>query len=169
MANRDPAVFPDPNTIHIDRRMNRHTSFGLGVHRCIGSNLARTSFKTMIREVLNRMPDYECDASGTEYYESVGVINGVKQLPARFTPRATRGRARRDDRHLAGEHRRDRPRQPDHRLNTVFAVRVPSAARSPAPPKGTPTRSVVRTRTGRAWHHTAPRRSIRRVSSTEVR
>jgi cytochrome P450 len=86
MANRDPAVFPDPNTIHIDRKMNRHTSFGLGVHRCIGSNLARATFKTMIREVLNRMPDFECDATGTEYYESVGVINGVKQLPAQFTP-----------------------------------------------------------------------------------
>ncbi|MET0909003.1 MAG: cytochrome P450 [Ilumatobacteraceae bacterium] len=86
MANRDPAVFPDPNTVHIDRKMNRHTSFGLGVHRCIGSNVARLTFKTMIRHVLDRMPDFDCDAAGTVYYESVAVINGVQHLPARFSP-----------------------------------------------------------------------------------
>ena len=86
MANRDPSVFPDPNTIHLDRKMNRHTSFGLGVHRCIGSNVARLTFKTMLSEVLERMPDFECDAASTVYYESVGVINGVQHLPARFDP-----------------------------------------------------------------------------------
>jgi cytochrome P450 len=86
MANRDPSVFPDPNNIHLDRKMNRHTSFGLGVHRCIGSNFARMTFKSMLRAVLDRMPDFECDAAGTVYYESVGIINGVQQLPARFTP-----------------------------------------------------------------------------------
>lgn len=91
MANRDPEMFPDPNTIHIDRRMNRHTSFGLGVHRCIGSNVARLAFKTLLRQVLDRMPAFECDASGTVYYESVGVINGVKHLPARFDPAPRQG------------------------------------------------------------------------------
>src|SRR5260370_37469200 len=38
MANRDPAVFPEPNQIDLERKGNRHTSFGLGIHRCIGSN-----------------------------------------------------------------------------------------------------------------------------------
>lgn len=37
MANRDPALFTDPNTVDLERRGNRHFSFGLGVHRCIGS------------------------------------------------------------------------------------------------------------------------------------
>ncbi len=56
MANRDPEVFDDPNEIVLDRTGNRHASFGLGIHRCIGSNVARAVFKTMLRHVLERMP-----------------------------------------------------------------------------------------------------------------
>lgn len=85
MANRDPSVFPDPDTIHIDRKHNRHTSFGLGVHRCIGSNVARTVFKAMLSAVLERMPDYRCDPAKAVHYDTVGVINGMKHLPATFT------------------------------------------------------------------------------------
>jgi cytochrome P450 len=40
-ANRDPAVFPNADKVIIDRRENRHSAFGLGIHRCVGSNLAR--------------------------------------------------------------------------------------------------------------------------------
>ena len=58
MANRDPSVFHEPNEIVMDRKGNRHFSFGLGVHRCIGSNVARTVFKSMLTAVLDRMPDY---------------------------------------------------------------------------------------------------------------
>lgn len=86
MANRDPSVFPDPDTIRIDRRHNRHTSFGLGVHRCIGSNVARSVFKAMLTAVLDRMPDYRCDPAGAVHYDTIGVINGMKHLPATFTP-----------------------------------------------------------------------------------
>jgi cytochrome P450 len=86
MANRDPSVFEDPDTLKIDRRHNRHTSFGLGVHRCIGSNVARTVFKGMLTAVLERIPDYVCDPAGAVHYDTVGVINGMKQLPATFTP-----------------------------------------------------------------------------------
>ncbi|MFI5041407.1 MAG: cytochrome P450 [Acidimicrobiales bacterium] len=91
MANRDPKVFPDPNEIHLDRPMNRHTSFGLGIHRCIGSNMARMVFKTMITAVLQRMPDYVCDKDATVHYETIGVINGMRRLPATFTPGERRG------------------------------------------------------------------------------
>jgi cytochrome P450 len=86
MANRDAAVFEDPHTIHLDRKGNRHSSFGLGVHRCIGSNVARATFKTMLRAVLDRMPDFVCDPAGAVHYDSTGVINGMKKLPATFTP-----------------------------------------------------------------------------------
>jgi cytochrome P450 len=86
MANRDPSVFPEPNTIDMERKGNRHTSFGLGIHRCIGSNVARTVFKRMVTQVLDRMPDYRCDPEGAEHYETIGVIQGMRHLPATFTP-----------------------------------------------------------------------------------
>ncbi|MGY1743596.1 MULTISPECIES: cytochrome P450 [unclassified Blastococcus] len=86
MANRDEKVFPDPHEIKLDRTGNRHASFGLGVHRCIGSNVARAGFKTMTKAVLDRMPDYVCDPAGTVHYETTQVINGMRHLPATFTP-----------------------------------------------------------------------------------
>ncbi|MDE3203045.1 MAG: cytochrome P450 [Acidobacteriota bacterium] len=86
MANRDPAVFEEPDVVKIDRRHNRHTSFGLGVHRCIGSNVARAVFKSMLAAVLERLPDYVCDPGGAVHYDTIGVINGMKHLPATFTP-----------------------------------------------------------------------------------
>ncbi|SEP20564.1 cytochrome P450 [Trujillonella endophytica] len=86
MANRDATVFEDPHEIKLDRKGNRHASFGLGVHRCIGSNVARATFKTMLKAVLDRMPDFVCDPAGAVHYDTVGVINGLKHLPATFTP-----------------------------------------------------------------------------------
>ncbi len=86
MANRDATVFEDPHEIKLDRRNNRHASFGLGHHRCIGSNVARAVFKTMLRAVLDRMPDFVCDPAGAVHYDTTGVINGMKHLPATFTP-----------------------------------------------------------------------------------
>jgi cytochrome P450 len=86
MANRDPAVFDDPDTVILDRKGNRHFSFGLGVHRCIGSNVARTVFKAMVTAVLDRMPDFRCDPVGTVHYDTIGVIQGMRHLPATFTP-----------------------------------------------------------------------------------
>jgi cytochrome P450 len=86
MANRDPAVFPEPNKIDLARTGNRHTSFGLGIHRCIGSNMARMTFKRMLLAVLDRMPDYVCDPAGAVHYPTIGVIQGMQHLPATFTP-----------------------------------------------------------------------------------
>ncbi|NKY42803.1 cytochrome P450 [Nocardia cerradoensis] len=86
MANRDPAVFEDPNEIVLDRHRNRHYSFGLGIHRCIGSNVARTVFKRMLLAVLDRMPDYRCDPETTVHYDTIAVIQGMRHLPATFTP-----------------------------------------------------------------------------------
>ena len=86
MANRDPELFTDPDEIDLERKGNRHFSFGLGVHRCIGSNLARTMFKRMLAAVLDRMPDFHCDPEGTIHYDSIGVIQGMRRLPATFTP-----------------------------------------------------------------------------------
>ncbi|NKY49461.1 cytochrome P450 [Nocardia vermiculata] len=86
MANRDPELFPEPNTLDLDRKGNRHFSFGIGVHRCIGSNVARTVFKRMLVAVLDRMPDFRCDPEGAVHYDTIGVIQGMRKLPATFTP-----------------------------------------------------------------------------------
>lgn len=91
MANRDPSVFAEPDKVVLDRKGNRHFSFGIGVHRCVGSNVARTVFKTMLTAVLDRMPDYRCDPEGTVHYECIGVIQGMRKLPATFTPGPTVG------------------------------------------------------------------------------
>ncbi|MBF6192419.1 cytochrome P450 [Nocardia implantans] len=86
MANRDPAVFEDPETLILDRKGNRHYSFGLGIHRCIGSNVARTVFKRMLMAVLDRMPDFRCIPEETAHYDTIAVIQGMRHLPAEFTP-----------------------------------------------------------------------------------
>lgn len=86
MANRDPETFDNPNQVILDRRRNRHYAFGLGIHRCIGSNLARTVFKRMLLAVLDRMPDFRCDPELTVHYDTIGVIQGMRHLPAAFTP-----------------------------------------------------------------------------------
>jgi cytochrome P450 len=86
MSNRDPKVFDNPNEIDLARAGNRHHSFGLGIHRCIGSNMARMVFKRMLLAVLDRLPDYACDPAGAVHYETIGVIQGMQHLPATFTP-----------------------------------------------------------------------------------
>lgn len=91
MANRDPEVFENPNEIILDRTGNRHASFGLGVHRCIGSNVARATFKAMLKEVLDRCPDFVVDHASSVHYDTTGVINGMKHLKATFTPGERRG------------------------------------------------------------------------------
>ncbi|MET8207693.1 cytochrome P450 [Streptomyces sp. NPDC005373] len=91
MANRDPSVFPDPHSVDLERKGNRHQAFGLGIHRCIGSNVARIVFKRMVTHVLDRMPDYVCAPEGTVHYDSIGVINGMRHLPTTFTPGRRQG------------------------------------------------------------------------------
>jgi len=86
MANRDSSVFAEPNQINLERKGDRHFSFGVGMHQCIGPNVARTVFKRMLVAVLDRMPDHRCDPAGAVHYDSIGVIQGMRHLPATFTP-----------------------------------------------------------------------------------
>jgi cytochrome P450 len=60
-ANRDPRVFPDPDKVIIDRAVNPHIAFGVGIHRCAGSNLARMEMRVAIEEWLNRIPDFRLE------------------------------------------------------------------------------------------------------------
>jgi cytochrome P450 len=79
-ANRDPRVFEDADTFIIDREANRHAAFGLGIHRCLGSNLARLELKVAIEEFVARFPDFEL-AGDTSW--SVGQIRGPRTMPVR--------------------------------------------------------------------------------------
>jgi cytochrome P450 len=78
-ANRDPAVFERADEVVIDRAENRHAAFGLGIHRCLGSNLARLEMNVAVSVFLARIPDFElADPSGDDVEWSVGQIRGVK-------------------------------------------------------------------------------------------
>ena len=69
-ANRDPAAFDRPDDVVIDRLENRHAAFGLGIHRCLGSNLARLELRVAIEEFLARIPEFElADPTGTRRVE----------------------------------------------------------------------------------------------------
>ncbi len=58
-GNRDPEKFEDPDTVLIDRAVNPHFAFGIGVHRCIGSNLGRRELTVGLEEFLAAVPDFE--------------------------------------------------------------------------------------------------------------
>jgi cytochrome P450 len=77
-ANRDPDVFADPDKIVIDRRENRHIAFGIGIHRCIGSNLARMELSIAIETFLQRIPEFSLAGPVTW---STGTTRGPRILP----------------------------------------------------------------------------------------
>jgi cytochrome P450 len=82
-ANRDPAMFPDAGRVVIDRKENRHAAFGLGIHRCIGSNLARMEITVALQEWLLRIPDFRLDPAATVTW-SEGTVRGPRRLPLHF-------------------------------------------------------------------------------------
>ncbi|RYD91077.1 MAG: cytochrome P450, partial [Sphingomonadales bacterium] len=85
-ANRDPEVFDNPDEVVLDRFPNRHIAFGAGMHRCLGSFLARMMYETMVTEVLARIPDYRIVEEAIEPYAAVARVNGWVRIPATFTP-----------------------------------------------------------------------------------
>jgi cytochrome P450 len=82
-ANRDPAMFPDADRVVIDRAENRHAAFGLGIHRCLGSNLARMEITVALTEWLAAIADFTL-APGQTVKWSEGTVRGPRQLPLVF-------------------------------------------------------------------------------------
>jgi cytochrome P450 len=82
-ANRDPSVFPDADAVHIDRVENRHAAFGLGIHRCLGSNLARMELRVALEEWMKRYPDFELTDPAAVHW-SPGQVRGPRTLPVRI-------------------------------------------------------------------------------------
>ncbi|NKZ03218.1 cytochrome P450/oxidoreductase [Actinomadura latina] len=85
-ANHDPAVFPEPAEVRLDRDASRHLSFGIGSHRCAGAHLARAMFQEMITQVLTRLPDFRVLEDGLVGYPTSGNQKGWDAIPAVFTP-----------------------------------------------------------------------------------
>jgi cytochrome P450 len=81
-ANRDPEVFDDAGEVHVDRVDNRHAAFGLGIHRCLGSNLARMELRVALEEWLARYPEFEL-ADPTAVTWSSGQVRGPRTIPVR--------------------------------------------------------------------------------------
>jgi cytochrome P450 len=82
-ANRDPEQFPDADKVLIDRVENRHAAFGLGIHRCIGSNLARMELRVALEEWMKRYPDFEL-VDPAEVTWSAGQVRGPRTIPVRI-------------------------------------------------------------------------------------
>jgi len=89
-ANHDESAFPDADRFIIDRFPNRNVTFGMGLHRCPGSHLARAEFKEMLTQILERIPDYRIDEAGLREYPYWYSMGGWSTVPITFTPAARR-------------------------------------------------------------------------------
>ncbi|MGF1426789.1 cytochrome P450 [Kitasatospora sp. LaBMicrA B282] len=85
-ANRDEAVFADPERFDIERTPNDHVSFGYGPHFCLGAQLARMQMKAMLRRVLADLPDLELGNGEAPARLVSNFQNGLKELPIRWRP-----------------------------------------------------------------------------------
>jgi cytochrome P450 len=82
-ANRDPAQFERADEVVIDREVNRHAAFGLGIHRCVGSHLARMELRVALDVWLERIPSFTLlDPAAVTW--SAGQIRGPRTLPLRI-------------------------------------------------------------------------------------
>jgi cytochrome P450 len=82
-ANRDPAEFDRPDEVIIDREVNRHAAFGLGIHRCAGSHLARMEMRVALQVWLDAFPTFHlADPQAVRW--SGGQVRGPRHLPIRI-------------------------------------------------------------------------------------
>lgn len=81
-ANRDPEVWDRPDEVLIDREVNRHAAFGLGIHRCVGSHLARMELRVALECWLDAFPSFTlADPAAVTW--SAGQVRGPRTLPVR--------------------------------------------------------------------------------------
>jgi cytochrome P450 len=82
-ANRDPAQFDRADEVIIDREINRHAAFGIGIHRCLGSHLARMELRVALEVWLERIGKFSlADPAAVTW--SIGQIRGPRVLPLRI-------------------------------------------------------------------------------------
>ena len=82
-ANRDPAAFERADEVVLDRERNRHIAFGLGIHRCAGSNLARMEMQVALRAWFDRIGEFELEDPDAVTWAG-GQVRGPRTVPVRF-------------------------------------------------------------------------------------
>ena len=85
-ANRDEAVFSDPETFDMRRAPNDHVAFGFGAHLCLGHRLARAELVAMVDRLLDRLPDLRLASDDAQPLRESNFIVGFETLPVRYTP-----------------------------------------------------------------------------------
>jgi cytochrome P450 family 142 subfamily A polypeptide 1 len=91
-ANRDEAVFEDPETFDITRSPNPHIAFGFGAHFCLGNQLARLELRVMVERLLARLPDLHLAVDRAALpRRAANFISGIDEMPVEFTPTAPMG------------------------------------------------------------------------------
>lgn len=83
-ANRDPEAFDRADEVVIDRQSNRHIAFGVGIHRCAGSNLARMEMQVALERFLERIPVFSLEDRNAVTWVG-GQVRGPRRLPLTFT------------------------------------------------------------------------------------
>ena len=83
-ANRDPRKFENPDEVILDRENNPHIAFGVGIHRCAGSNLARMEMKVSIQEFLKRIPDFKLEDPDAVTWAG-GQVRGPRKMGLVFS------------------------------------------------------------------------------------
>jgi len=83
-ANTDEGEVEDAYAVRFDREVNRHIAFGGGIHRCLGSHLARMELRVALREWHRRIPEYSVEPGHTLVYTT--NIRSIEHFPMRFTP-----------------------------------------------------------------------------------
>ncbi|MBE1582044.1 cytochrome P450 [Nonomuraea angiospora] len=82
IANRDPAIFPDPDELDIRRDARRHVAFGFGVHQCLGQPLARMELQVAYSTLYRRVPSLRLAAELEQIpFKHDGQVYGVYELP----------------------------------------------------------------------------------------
>ncbi|ONH59795.1 hypothetical protein CcI49_13685 [Frankia sp. CcI49] len=81
-ANRDPAVFPNPDAFDIHRNSRSHLAFGFGIHQCLGQHLARLELEIVFTELFRRIPDLRVDGEVADLqFKDQALFYGLHRLP----------------------------------------------------------------------------------------